>query len=193
GEAVVAQRRRRGAGRREPARDHRSPPRRRRDPAADHHAHPARGLARRARPGGAVPMSLDGALPARLDPDGKLRVQVRPGSHLLVLEARLPGPVDALALSAPSGPWDDREEWVFEARPSLRIVSLEGAPSIDPQQTELPAEWRALPAYAMEPGASLRFATKRRGDADPAPDRLSLVRTWWLDFDGGGAPRTGRR
>ncbi|HKA13994.1 MAG TPA: hypothetical protein VKH41_03175, partial [Myxococcota bacterium] len=135
---------------------------------------------------GAVPMSLEGPLPARLDPDGKLRVQVRPGSHVLSLEARLNGPVEALALAAPDGPWDDREEWVFEARPSLRLASVEGAASVDPQQTELPEEWRALPAYAMEPGSSLRFATQVRGDADPAPDRLSLARTWWLDFDGRG-------
>jgi len=140
----------------------------------------------------AVPMWLTGPLPARLDPDGKLRVQVRPGTYTIQLEARLPGPVDALALPAPGGPWDEREEWVFDARPSLRLVSIEGAASIDPQQTELPEHWRALPAYAMEPGATLRFVTKRRGDADPAPDRLSLVRTWWLDFDGGGYTVTDR-
>jgi hypothetical protein len=140
----------------------------------------------RALPEGAVPMSLWAPLPARLDPDGRLRVQVRPGTHAVEIEARLPGPVEALALHAPDGPWDDREEWVFDARPSLRVVSVEGATPIDPQQTELPEDWRALPAYAMQPGSTLRFATKRRGDEDPAPDRLALTRTWWLDFDGGG-------
>ena len=146
----------------------------------------------RALPEGAIPMSLQAPLPARLDPDGKLRVQVRPGSWLVEIEARLPGPVEALALPAADGPWDDREEWVFDARPSLRLVTIEGAPSLDPQQTELPEDWRALPAYAMEPGGSLRFLTKRRGDADPAPDRLALTRTFWLDFDGGGYTVTDR-
>ena len=146
----------------------------------------------RALPEGAVPMSLWAPLPARLDPDGKLRVQVRPGTHFVEIEARLPGPAEALALLAPEGPWDDREEWVFDARPSLRLVSVEGAASLDPQQTELPDDWRSLPAYAMEPGSVLRFATKRRGDADPAPDRLAITRTWWLDFDGGGYTVTDR-
>ena len=140
----------------------------------------------RALPEGAVPMSLSAPIPARIDPDGKLRVQVRPGTWFVEIEARLPGPVESLALPAPDGPWDDREEWVFDARPSLRQVSVEGAASIDPQQTELPDEWRALPAFALEPGSALRFVTKRRGDADPAPDRLELVRNWWLDFDGKG-------
>ena len=140
----------------------------------------------RALPEGAVPMSLSAPIPARIDPDGKLRVQVRPGTWFVASEARLPGPIESLALPAPDGPWDDREEWVFDARPSLRQVSVEGAASIDPQQTELPDEWRALPAFALEPGSALRFVTKRRGDADPAPDRLELVRSWWLDFDGKG-------
>ena len=137
-------------------------------------------------PSGAVPMSLWAPLPARIDPDGKLRVQVRPGTHFVEIEARLPGPVESLGPPAPDGPWDEREEWVFDARPSLRLVTVEGAVSIDPQQTELPEDWRALPAYALEPGSALSFVSKRRGDADPAPDRLALVRSWWLDFDGKG-------
>jgi len=140
----------------------------------------------RALPDGAVAMSLVATTPARLDPDGRLRVQVRPGTWNVTLEARMPGPVDALARPEPGGPWDEREEWVFSAQPSLRLVTVEGAASIDPQQTDLPHEWRALPAWAIEPGAGLRFVTKRRGDTDPAPDRLSLERNWWLDFDGGG-------
>ena len=129
----------------------------------------------RALPEAAVPMSLWAPLPARIDPDGKLRVQVRPGTHFVEIEARLPGPVESLGPPAPDGPWDEREEWVFDARPSLRLVSVEGAASIDPQQTELPEDWRALPAYALEPGSALHFVTKRRGDTDPAPDRKSVV------------------
>jgi hypothetical protein len=43
-----------------------------------------------------------------------------------------------------------------------------------------------LPAYVMAPGATLTLAERRRGDADPAPDQLTLTRKLWLDFDGGG-------
>ena len=59
-------------------------------------------------------------------------------------------------------------------------------PAIDPQQTTLPDEWKSLQAYAMGPGATMGIAESRRGDSDPVPDRLSLARTLWLDFDGGG-------
>ena len=143
----------------------------------------------RALPDGFVPTGLSGPLPARLEPDGRLRVQVRPGHWLFVLTARHAGPAAKLALPAqPEGArWDASEVWSFEARPALRLVEVEGAPPVDPTQTELPEEWRALPAYRIEPGGELRFVEKRRGDAGGAADQLSLTRTWHLDFDGGGA------
>jgi len=143
-------------------------------------------------PTGFAPMALESPLPARLDPDGRIRVQVLPGTWQLALHARSPGtPPSEIAPPAPAagaaaGTWDTSEVWVFEATPALRLVDIEGAPSVDPQQTELPEDWRGLPAYLLEAGAALRLVERRRGDADPPPDQLSLKRVWWLDFDGGG-------
>jgi len=135
---------------------------------------------------GLVPMALQSSLPARLEADGHLRVQVRPGTWSIDLVARHQGPVAELQLAEPDGPWDTQEIWVFEARSDLRVVSIEGVAAVDPQQTELPDDWRSWPAYALKVGDRMRFIEKQRGDADPAPDRLILQRTWWLDFDGGG-------
>lgn len=141
----------------------------------------------RALPAGFVPMALDSPLPARVEPDGRLRVQVRPGIYTLELQARSEGPSRALARPAPDGPWREGEEvWVFEAKNDYRVVTVEGVPSIDPQQTTLPDAWKALPAYPMKLGDTLVLDEKRRGDADPPPNQLSLVRTLWLDFDGTG-------
>jgi hypothetical protein len=143
----------------------------------------------RALPDGFVPTALSGPLPARLEPDGRLRVQVRPGHWRFVLTARHAGPAAKLTLPAqPEGArWDASEVWSFAARPALRLVEVEGAPPVDPTQTELPEEWRQLPAYWMEPGRELRLVEKRRGDAGLRSDQLRLERTWHLDFDGGGA------
>ncbi len=140
----------------------------------------------RALPDGFVPLALASALPARLDPDGRLRMQVRPGTWRLTLRARHRGPVQALGLPEPGGPWDPSEVWVFDPRPQLRVVTVEDGVAVDPSQTTLPDEWRRLPAYLMETGRTLRFVEKRRGDSDPAPDELRLSRTFWLDFDGRG-------
>jgi hypothetical protein len=140
----------------------------------------------RALPDGFVPMALDSPLPARFEPDGRLRVQVRPGRWTIAIRARHVGVAATLALPPENGPWAPEEIWVFDARSQLRVVSVEGVPSIDPQQTDLPADWKRLAAYSMRPGNVMRLVEKRRGDAVPAPDLLSLQRTWWLDFDGGG-------
>jgi len=136
---------------------------------------------------GFTPLALRAALPTRIEPDGRLRMQVRPGNWTVDLVARYPGSVQAL--SRPQGqaaPWPASEVWAFNAHNDLRLVEVTGAPAIDPRQTTLPPGWRKLPAYLIQPDTKLAFATKRRGNPDPVPNQLRLKRTLWLDFDGGG-------
>ncbi|MCU0683667.1 MAG: hypothetical protein MUF34_15735, partial [Polyangiaceae bacterium] len=141
----------------------------------------------RALPDGFLPLSLQSPLPARVEADGRLRVQLRPGDYVITLVARSTGPVASLARPDPQGPWREGEEvWVFTAHPDLRQVTVEGVPAVDPQQTSLPDDWKALPAYRVKIGEAMRLVERRRGDADPPPDQLSLKRKLWLDFDGGG-------
>ncbi len=141
----------------------------------------------KALPPGFTPMSITSELPARIEPDTRLRVQARPGTWTIEVTARSDGPVAELARPVPDGPWRDGEEvWVFEARSALRSTSVEGVRAIDPQQTSLPDAWKSLPSYAMGLGDTMRLVEKRRGDVEAEPDRLSLARVLWLDFDGGG-------
>ncbi len=137
---------------------------------------------------GLLPLRIDSPIPARLEPDGHLRMQLRPGTFIVTLVARAEGPVPELVRPAPEGTWRDGEEvWCFEPRDDLRIVSLEGITPIDPEQTSMPAEWKKLQSFAMKVGDRVTFKERQRGDTDPGPDRLSLSRTVWLDFDGDGA------
>jgi hypothetical protein len=141
----------------------------------------------RALPAGFVPHALHSDLPARVEADGRLRVQLRPGTFVVTLEARQPVAAGTFTRPAPDGPWAEGDEvWVWQAQPQLRVVTVAGAPPVDPRQTTLPAPWRALPAYMMKAGASLTLQERQRGDADPAPDQLRLERQLWLDFDGRG-------
>jgi len=135
---------------------------------------------------GFVPLALNAPLPARLEADGRIRAQVRPGSWTIDLVARHVGPIATLARPASAVPWPKTEVWVFQAREALRVVEIGGAPAIDPRQTALPKAWQALPAYGIAAGGQLTFKTTRRGDPEPAPDSLQLSRTLWLDFDGKG-------
>jgi hypothetical protein len=137
---------------------------------------------------GTVPVAVAGDLPARVEKD-ELRVQVRGGRYSVSVEARVLGRPKALALpkGPPRDPWPPREVWVFAAAEGQRQVELAGPTPIDPSRTELPEEWRALPAFLVEPGASLSFDEVRRGEAEPPPDALNLVRELWLDPDGQAA------
>jgi hypothetical protein len=133
-----------------------------------------------------IPMRAQGPIPLRLDAQGRLQLQVRPGSWTLELESQHPGDVDSLTLGKIGPPWPEAEVWSFASRPDLRQVQIEGAPAVDPLQSGVPREWSRLPAYRVVTGETLRLVLLRRGDPDPGPDRINLSRDLWLDFDGGG-------
>jgi hypothetical protein len=135
---------------------------------------------------GGTALAVHSRLPARLEPDGALRLQVRPGKWHIDVSEHHAGPVTELELTPRPPPWPEREVWVFASRPDLRQVEISGAEAVDPRQTGLPPDWSSLPAYLLRPGEVLRLTQVQRGDAHPAPDRLTLSRDLWLDFGGGG-------
>ncbi|OQY25487.1 MAG: hypothetical protein B6I37_00870 [Desulfobacteraceae bacterium 4572_35.2] len=133
-----------------------------------------------------TPLALKSPLPARLESDGTLRIQLKPGNWTIDLIARHLGPIDTLTMPDPQGPWAENEVWSIQTRSDLRVVSIDGGTAIDPNQTAMPAAWKQLPAYLMTPEQPLTLTTRKRGDSDPAPEQLHLQRTLWLDFDGKG-------
>ncbi len=175
---------------------------------------------------GFIPIELKSGLPARVDSDGKLRVQVRAGRWEIMLVARNQAPLMALAspfkrpevatappatasganpgkeppVTAPPATQSPatqvkvannvvlptEEVWSFKAYNELRLVTLEGLTAVDPAQTTLPAAWRQFPSFLVQASETLKFNQTKRGDPQPAPDRLALRRSIWLDFDGRG-------
>lgn len=133
-----------------------------------------------------IPMSLKSPIPAILSPDGRLRIQARPGKWIINLEVRRDGPVYSISFEAPEAHWPQEEVWVFDARNHLRMVTIEGLVALDPRQTTLPPQWQGLPAFRVQSGDTMKIVEKKRGDPEPAPDQLTLNRSLWLDFDGKG-------
>ncbi|MDH3391876.1 MAG: hypothetical protein OEL85_08775, partial [Desulfobulbaceae bacterium] len=134
-----------------------------------------------------VPVSLNSSLPARLEQDGRIRIQVRPGQWNLTMTTRHVDPVSSLMFKQPTdGFWPGEELWIFNAHPNLRVVEVEGVPAIDPLQTSLPQHWHKYPIYRVLAGDTMRFKEIKRGDPLPAPDQMRLDRRLWLRFDGSG-------
>ncbi len=137
-------------------------------------------------PEGFVPTSLEGELPARLDADNTLRVQVRPGEYGITLTARGPSPLAEVRLGPRAAPWPAEEIWSFRGNDRLRVAAVEGVPPTDPAQANVPSDWRGLPAYRMHAGAVLRLLERSRGMSPQDANQLRLERTVWLDFSGAG-------
>ncbi len=133
-----------------------------------------------------IPLSLQSPLPARIEPDGQLLIQVRPGRWQVDIEARSIKETNAIALAASNPDWPSSEIWMFDARPDLRVVEVEKLVSIDASQTNAPEEWRHLPTYKINQGENMDLKVIRRGDPEPEPNQLSINRKLWLDFDGAG-------
>lgn len=133
-----------------------------------------------------IPIRLQSPLPARIEPDGSLSVQVRPGRWHIELHARHPEPLNQLGLKIQDKDWPESEIWVFNAQPYQRVVEIENLFPIDPSQTNLPDAWKKLPAYQVNQGDVMVFKVIQRGDPEPEPNHLNLTRELWLDFDGKG-------
>jgi hypothetical protein len=133
---------------------------------------------------GFIPIAIDSPLPSRLEADGKLTVQLRAGRWQIEVLARSNKEINQQTpLTLPKE--SNEEIWVFDARPELRVVEI-ASDTIDASQTNLPEEWRNLPAYRINPAQNFSFKVIRRGDPNPEPNRLNLTRKLWLDFDGAG-------
>ncbi len=137
-------------------------------------------------PAGFTAFALDGPLPARLEADGRLRLQVRPGRWRVEIRARGDGPHDRLGPAAHPPPWPDRELWSLRNHPELRVVEVRGGTPVDPRQAGVPEDWRDAPAVVLRPGETLALRTVQRGARAEGQDRLALERDWWLDFSGEG-------
>ncbi len=138
-------------------------------------------------PDGAQPIDFMSPLPARIEADGRLRIQARAGEWRLRLAARFTAAPNKFTMRQLDKDWPTQEIWSFRANPSLRGVQVEGVAAVDPSQLDLPEEYRNLPTYLLGPDDTLTLQEQYRGDATPAANRLSLRRTLWLDFSGEGA------
>jgi hypothetical protein len=136
-------------------------------------------------PAGFVATALSGDLPARLENDGHLRVQLRPGQWTITLAARGIAPLSKIALKLPTAPWPRQEVWSYADDTALRSTRVEGT-ATDATQAGVPGDWADLPAYALDDASGLAIEQGNRGDEGGQGDQLHLQRQLWLDFDGGG-------
>lgn len=136
-------------------------------------------------PKGFVATAIEGGLPARLESDGRLRVQLRAGEWTVTLGARSADVLTQVHLTLPGEPWPQQEIWSYADDPSLRSTRIEGQLT-DAGQADVPGPWSDLPAYALDASHGLAIEQVTRGGEGGLGDQLTLHRQLWLDFDGRG-------
>ncbi|UXI69397.1 hypothetical protein [Tahibacter amnicola] len=135
-------------------------------------------------PAGFVATSLTGDIPARLDSEGQLHLQVQPGTRQVVLQSRATAPLTQVTRPATQDPWPAQEVWSFQAENWRRVVGASSDQPIDPAQSGVPGEWRGLPAFAMNADTALTLEERSRGLSEDNANRLTLSRQVWMQFDG---------
>ncbi len=149
-----------------------------------------------------APMALESGLPARIDPDGRLRVQLRPGNHVVSISARASEIMTHFNGTQGQENWTGTEIWSYADNPRLRVSHAVGDNPADPSQLEVPPQWRQYPSFVLLADQALRIEERGRGASAQRDNAIHLSRTLWLDFDGmgftardrlGGEMRTGWR
>jgi len=136
-------------------------------------------------PDGFVPVRIASSLPAKLESDGQLRVQVRPGRWQVTLTARAPEVLSSITLPDAETTLPDSEIWSYRADNKLRVTAVEGLAPVDPVRVQVPGRWQQLPAFRINKGESFEITERSRGIV-AADNDLMLERKMWLDFAGGG-------
>lgn len=136
-------------------------------------------------PAGFMPLNIQSQLPAKLEADGNLRLQVRPGRWTIYVTARGPGVLNEIERQAAGTNMPATEIWSYQSNDRLRVTAAEGLPPVDPAQVRVPGNWQNYPAFRAEPGAKFTIRERSRGIVS-ASNELDLTRTIWLDFDGTG-------
>ena len=136
---------------------------------------------------GSEPTRFHSDLPARIENDGSLRIQVRAGTWQVRLASRFTANISELRMAQASPDWPDQEIWSFASAANTRGVKITGVQALDPSQLDLPQKWRNLPTYLVEKDSTFTLTEQYRGDVAPSANQIKAARVVWLDFDGRGA------
>lgn len=129
---------------------------------------------------------INSPLPARLQSDGNLQIQVEPGEHLIQVMARAEQQLDLLESNPKTDNWPQQEVWAFAPRRDLRLVNVSGGNGVDLSQVNAPFAVDGLQGFTLARDQGLQLQEQQRGDPNPAPGQLAMRRSLWLNFDGSG-------
>jgi len=125
--------------------------------------------------------SINSPLNARIDNQGNLLVQLKPGDYQLQLEFKVHGFPQELIFNESGDLWPTQEIWAFQNNERLRSTQIEQVSPIDANQGFM-QHWANLPHYVLNRNDTFKIKERHRGITHGS-DSLSLSRQMWLSFD----------
>lgn len=135
---------------------------------------------------GTKAFEITGSLPTRLDKENRLYLRASAGTWQVRIKSLTRAPFVELVRPTLPAPLPASEVWSFEAAPTLRTVKLGGAETINPDTTEIPGEWRGLPAYLIHPEnepAALKVTEEKRASNESQSNQLGINREIKMLYD----------
>ena len=123
-------------------------------------------------------------LPFQLAENGEAAVQVARGTANIHFVARSTEDVSAFRYSKPNPHWSSVEYWGWQPQRDVRLVSVEGPPTVDLNQIDYPFHTDGRSGFALSEGIELQLVEEQRGNVNPYPARFDVERDLWLSFDG---------
>lgn len=130
--------------------------------------------------------AVSGGVPVAVDESGQLRVQVRPGTWQIRIDAFRTADATELAFPAGTAAVTTEELVGLKVRPDFRVIEFSDAAAVDVAMTRFPDSWRSLPVFRWETSQPLTWRVKDSGAGLRKPDRFEIHRRLWLDDDGVG-------
>ncbi|MCK5878709.1 MAG: hypothetical protein KAH24_02950, partial [Holophagae bacterium] len=131
--------------------------------------------------------SVMSRLPAAVDAEGKLTIQVRSGTWDIELKSFRTHDIPSILFPEGSSLVFQNEYVAFKGDPAFRLLDITGAPAIDPSQTSIPAMWKSHPVYQWDHKAPLVLKVRMKGSGSSAvPREIFLKRNLWLRGNGAG-------
>lgn len=132
-----------------------------------------------------LPTAIQGSLDATITKDNKLKVEVKAGEWEIILDSYTPQNISILQKPKHTFVYDNQEVWSLQKNPYYRTIDIKGVTAIDPSQSNMPQNWRNLPAFLIE-DKPFEIKELYKSTKQQQKNEFVLKRQIWLDFDGKG-------
>ena len=132
-----------------------------------------------------LPTAIQGSLDATITKDNKLKVEVKAGEWEIILDSYTPQNISILQKPKHTFVYDNQEVWSLQKNPYYRTIEIKGVTAIDPSQSNMPQNWRNLPAFLVE-DKPFEIKELYKSTEQQQKNEFVLKRQIWLDFDGKG-------